>query len=144
MAGIRYKGQIFSGAASFGDADHVAYDNTQSGLSATNVQGAVDELEAAVDDAKPVVTWDQFNLPSSVTVGVDSSTFLLQNADISGLLHIPPGKHLMQAVPLWANGGGLVFTDILVYSETNVNVKAYNFTPAPITVSSIRLLCIYQ
>lgn len=144
MAGIRYKGQIFSGAASFGDADNVAYDNTQSGLEATDVQGALDELEAAVDDAKPVVTWDQFNLPSSVTLGVDSSTFLLQNADISGLLQIPSGKHLMQAVPLWTNGGGLVFTDTLVYSETNVTVKAYNFTPAPITVSSIRLLCIYQ
>lgn len=44
MAGIRYKGQIFSGAASFGDADHVAYDNSQSGLTATDVQGALDEL----------------------------------------------------------------------------------------------------
>lgn len=44
MAGIRYKGQIFSGAAAFGTADHVAYDNTESGLSATDVQGALDEL----------------------------------------------------------------------------------------------------
>ena len=46
MAGIRYKGQIFSGAASFGSADDVAYDNTQSGLTASNVQGALDELDS--------------------------------------------------------------------------------------------------
>ena len=46
MAGIRYKGQIFSGAASFGDADHVAYDNTESGLTATDVQGALDEVRS--------------------------------------------------------------------------------------------------
>lgn len=44
MAGIRYKGQIFSGSASFGTADHVAYDNTQSGLAATDVQDALDEV----------------------------------------------------------------------------------------------------
>lgn len=44
MAGIRYKDMIFSGAAAFGTADHVAYDNTESGLSATDVQGAVDEI----------------------------------------------------------------------------------------------------
>ena len=47
MAGIRYKGQIFSGAASFGDADQVAYDNTESGLEATDVQGALDEVSNA-------------------------------------------------------------------------------------------------
>lgn len=46
MAGIRYKDMIFSGAAAFGTADHVAYDNTESGLSATDVQGAVDEIVA--------------------------------------------------------------------------------------------------
>ena len=46
MAGIRYKGQIFSGAASA--ADHVAYDNTQSGLTATNMQDAVDEVNAKI------------------------------------------------------------------------------------------------
>lgn len=56
MAGIRYKGQIFSGAASFGSADDVSYDNTTSGLTATDVQGAVDEVantmifHANVDD----------------------------------------------------------------------------------------------
>lgn len=44
MAGIRYKGQIFSGAASFGSADDVAYDNTGSGLTAGNVQDALDEV----------------------------------------------------------------------------------------------------
>lgn len=46
MAEIRYKGQIFSGAASFGSADDVSYDNTTSGLTATDVQGAVDEINA--------------------------------------------------------------------------------------------------
>lgn len=48
MAGIRYKGQIFSGVASVGDADEVSYDNTQSGLTATNVQDALDEVNAKV------------------------------------------------------------------------------------------------
>lgn len=46
MAGIRYKGQIFSGVASVGDADEVSYDNTQSGLTAGNVQDALDEVNS--------------------------------------------------------------------------------------------------
>lgn len=44
MAEIRYKGQIYSGVASVGDADDVSYDNSTSGLTATDVQGAVDEI----------------------------------------------------------------------------------------------------
>ena len=48
MAEIRYKGQIYSGAAAFGSADDVSYDNTQSGLTATDVQGAVDELNSKI------------------------------------------------------------------------------------------------
>ena len=58
MAGIRYKGQIFSGSAAFGDADHVAYDNTQSGLSATDVQGAVDEIAANEGSFKHIASGD--------------------------------------------------------------------------------------
>ena len=48
MAGIRYKDKIFSGAASFGSADDVSYDNTASGLTADNVQDAVDELNGGL------------------------------------------------------------------------------------------------
>lgn len=51
MAGIRYKGQIFSGAAAFGTADHVAYDNTESILDSTDVQAALDELGGFADRA---------------------------------------------------------------------------------------------
>ena len=46
MAGIRYKGKIFSGAASYGSADEVIYDNTESGLTADNVQEAIDEIDS--------------------------------------------------------------------------------------------------
>ena len=50
MAGIRYKGKIFSGVASVGRADDVAYDNTQSGLTAGNVQDALDEVNTRLQN----------------------------------------------------------------------------------------------
>lgn len=62
MAGIRYKGQIFSGAASFGSADDVAYDNTESGLTADNVQDALDEVntkKAGLTNSDAVQASDQ-------------------------------------------------------------------------------------
>ena len=48
MGGIRYKGQIFSGAASYSSADDVSYDNSDSGLAADNVQDAVDEINSKI------------------------------------------------------------------------------------------------
>ena len=62
MAEIRYKGQIYSGAASFGSADDVSYDNTTSGLTATDVQGAVDE----VANVRPCL-WQLINTSNSST-----------------------------------------------------------------------------
>lgn len=44
MSEIRYKGKIFSGAAAFGSADDVSYDNSESGLTSTTVQDALDEI----------------------------------------------------------------------------------------------------
>lgn len=41
MAKIMYKGKEYSGVPS--SAENIAYDNTESGLSATNVQSAIDE-----------------------------------------------------------------------------------------------------
>ena len=44
MAGIRYKGQIFSGTASTKSADEVSYDDSWTDLKANNVQDALDEI----------------------------------------------------------------------------------------------------
>ena len=68
MAGIRYKGQIFSGTASFGDADDVNYDNTTSGLAATNVQDALDEIAANEGSFKHIASGD-------LQTGGDTFTF---------------------------------------------------------------------
>ena len=66
MAGIRYKGQIFSGIASVGDADDINYDNSQTGLSATNIQDAVDELDLNSLKSKQQIS-NFNNVPFTVT-----------------------------------------------------------------------------
>ena len=58
MAGIRYKGQIFSGVPSAVDANDVVYDNTESGLTAGNVQDVIDELYSKSDG--PYLKTDDF------------------------------------------------------------------------------------
>ena len=93
MAGIRYKGQIFSGSASFGDADHVAYDNTESGLTATNVQDALDELCLNIPDPDGAVIYG--------TNG--SSTVTTQNETVTELSSIilPKGTWLVIGCADW-------------------------------------------
>lgn len=78
MAGIRYKGQVFSGAASFGDADHVAYDNSESGLTATDVQGAVDELNSKFLLKSKSITF------SGTVSGTNQLIYTVENTNISG------------------------------------------------------------
>ena len=63
MGGIRYKGQVFSGAATFGSANDVAYDNTESGLTADNVQDALDEVNTHGTNMCPEVTTDYNDAP---------------------------------------------------------------------------------
>ena len=75
MAGIRYKGQIFSGVASVGDADEVSYDNTQSGLAADNVQDALDEVNTRLQNIaiKKAKVYDSNNV--SVSTASTDLTF---------------------------------------------------------------------
>lgn len=85
MAGIRYKGQIFSGAAAFGTADHVAYDNTESGLTANNVQDALDEVAGA--SSASGVSYD--NTQSGLTADNVQNALDETNLKIDVATHIP-------------------------------------------------------
>ena len=58
MAGIRYKGQIYSGVASAVDANDVVYDNTESDLTEGNVQDVIDEVYSKT--AGPYLKTDDF------------------------------------------------------------------------------------
>lgn len=96
MAGIRYKDMIFSGAAAFGTADHVAYDNTQSGLTATDVQGALDETASRADrglkiigDAAAAGYTDCNNFPSETVIWINNTgTHPYTNAPGTSAYHI--------------------------------------------------------
>lgn len=107
MAGIRYKGQIFSGAASFGDADHVAYDNSQSGLTATDVQDAVDEVNAKLVESG-------FEVPKNMTVTVPIGYYQIF------FLH---SIESVVGAYLWAVGTAWA-TPIAIKASSNVTITA--------------------
>lgn len=60
------------------DAEDVNYDNTTSGMTADNVQEAVDELKSNLTDYIKAVS---FTVPSSITRGADLTTYVNNNLD---------------------------------------------------------------
>lgn len=63
---------VLAGGAGTPTAQDVSYDNTGSGLTATNVQDAIDEVDGAVDTLKASVNTE---LTASLSVGATSVTF---------------------------------------------------------------------
>lgn len=63
---------VFAGGASDPDASDVDYDNTTSGLTATDVQAAIDEIDSAVDTLEASVNTE---LTASLTAGATQVTF---------------------------------------------------------------------
>ena len=116
MAGIRYKGQIFSGAASFGDADHVAYDNTESGLEATDVQGALDEVSNAegvsYDNTESGLTaTDVQDALDEVSSAIQNYSDIIVNTTVPGLTVTKTGRVVTLQ---YANSAGLTTSGITV------------------------------
>lgn len=98
MAEIRYKGQIYSGAAAFGSADDVSYDNTTSGLTATDVQDALDELKDEKYE-KPSGGIPKTDLSGAVQTSLGKADTALQITDIAGCVFYKTiGTHFAELV----------------------------------------------
>ena len=67
------------------DADQVTYDNTTSGLTATNSQDAIDEVEARLDTAESNITTNTSNLSNHLADATDAH-------DASAISNIPSGN----------------------------------------------------
>ena len=59
------------------DADDIDYDNTQSGLQATKVQGAVDEINT---NLTAFATWKNVELGTPTSGTIQSGTYLIKNS----------------------------------------------------------------
>lgn len=83
------------------DAEDVTYDNTTSGLTATDVQDAIDEVEGRLDTAEAKVAKQVYTTPVSALTGATSAT--IQNAAIHTTSLIFPyadnGTNTMMAPP---------------------------------------------
>lgn len=70
MGAIAYRGKIYGGGGA-SSADKVSYDNSRSGLEATDSQGAIDEVNAKADSLKKMAqsfeTVDAMN--AAITAG---------------------------------------------------------------------------
>ena len=73
-------GQIKNVLITPSDAEDITYDNTQSGMTATDVQGAVDELNASLVDLKPttgtVTARGQHNVSASEVKVVEQGSLV--------------------------------------------------------------------
>ena len=103
MGEIRYKGQVYSGAT-IGDADYVVYDNTQSGLTSTNVQDALDEIADGGSTGCVELTQAQYDALSDAE----------QMEDVIYLITDSPDNYLDE-----------VFGDFASVEYTNTASKAY-------------------
>lgn len=106
-------------------ADRVSYDNTVSGLTATDVQGAVDEMhtnfQAGVDDIYDAV----------VAKGSTPASHSLSDV-VAGITAIPTGITPTGTLDISSNG----VKDVIQYASANVNVPNSNsgtYTPTSIT-----------
>lgn len=67
------------------DADQVTYNNATSGLSATDSQGAIDEVEGRLDTAESNITTNASNLSNHLVDAVDAH-------DASAISNVPSGN----------------------------------------------------
>lgn len=136
MAGIRYKGQIFSGAASFGDADHVAYDNTESGLEATDVQGALDEVSSKTSGIGQIVySW----FSTEVSVG--------DIATIIGSVNLSKGVWIAIGEIRYTKASNRIFCRLTLDNALSTVDEGVNSTPCtapPLRLQSARIITVSQ
>jgi hypothetical protein len=83
MLGVIKNGTRFLIGGGGSSADKISYDNTNSGMTATNVQGAIDELNAEIAG--------QWTLLGTIS-------------DLSGTVNVPSGYNSLKIVVYWKYG----------------------------------------
>lgn len=94
-------------ASGIGSASSVAYDNTTSGLVATNVQDALDEIDGRVDKIYPGNYLKLINLGTSYTAELkqDISSGAFEKVMVGGYLTINGHVYYIAALDYWLNTG---------------------------------------
>lgn len=127
---------VYLGAPSSLDAANIDYDNTQSALTATNVQGAIDEVNSNLANKAPLSPYN-----SHVTLLSSSTTYpFTYTATFDGFLNVQrlvsanPGAFLTINDMIVASGAGniessgLMFPvktgDVIVFSNLSTGSRA--------------------
>lgn len=105
------------------DADEVNYDNTDSGLAATNVQGAIDELAAAIPSGAAVEVQS-----GTLTAGQTSVvlTFASQTIGASTLIDVYTGEYGVNPASVVTTASTVTLTFTAQASDLAVAVKVQN------------------
>lgn len=72
---------VYLGAPSSLDAANIDYNNTQSGLTATNVQGAIDEVNSNLGDLNDLTTTDKTSIVNAINELVGGGGGLIIDSD---------------------------------------------------------------
>lgn len=87
------------GGPSNPDAEDVSYDNTSSGLAATDVQDAVDEVESRLDTAESNVSTNSSNISSNDTdIATNASNISTNATNLQDHIDETSGAHASSAV----------------------------------------------
>lgn len=142
---------VYLGAPSSLDAANIDYDNTQSGLTATNVQGAIDEVNsnlASQDITSQIaliygtikayktgnvvmISWDIGNF----TIPVGVNTTIATNLPIPRASASPVGGSFPMGM-LWnAGGNGQIIPSVVFDVDLTGKLNVINLSDAPISGS---------
>ena len=103
------------------EADSITYDNTTSGLAATNVQDALDEIDAAVDDKLNVKTISNTSqVPQGDMAFLEDGIYYITSGVTAGgnLINLPPSLQ-------YASGAMVIVKTVV----TNALYKTYIYSP---------------
>lgn len=119
--------ELYNKPAGSVDADDVAYDNTTSGLTGTNVQSAIDEVNQKVDDI-PTVSVDVEVKRGTLTAGQTSValTFTEQTIGANTLVDVYTGTFGVNPKNVSISGNVVTLTFDAQPSAVTVGVKVQN------------------
>lgn len=115
VAAINEVAQGGGGGGQTVNADDVTYDNTTSGLTATNVQDAIDEVNGKIPSVSP----DEY---TALGTAVDLSTYTAQN------MYVAPADGYIKARLTSSGGTAVVYVDTAFYivaSHQNASIACY-------------------
>lgn len=121
------------------------YADSTVGGSKQSVQAAITALNSRTN-YKVIQT--QLALPSSVSIGAGASETVFSNADlrtytVNALDTLPTSGTLKAASYLWSNAAAFTAADTLVQGG-KLTMSLRNVTGVSVTISSVRLLLIYE